>query len=65
MFSITGWFWNRRIGRYRAFITDPKSSVILVTASRTIVVSPSDPAMFVDRVRVHFPSAQVEPAPTL
>jgi hypothetical protein len=60
LFSITGWFWNRRIGRYRAFITDPKSAVILVTPSRTIVVSPSDPAMFVERVRALFPSAQVE-----
>lgn len=60
LFSITGTFWNRRLGRYRAFITDPKKVVVLVTPSKTIALSPDDPKMFVDRVRALFPSAQLE-----
>jgi len=62
LFSITGTFWNRRVGRYRAFITDPSKVVILVTPGGTIALSPADPAAFVDRVRAVFPGARVEPA---
>jgi hypothetical protein len=62
LFSITGTFWNRRVGRYRAFITDPSKVVILVTPGRTIALSPADPAAFVDRVRALFPGARVEQA---
>lgn len=60
LFSITGLYWNRRIGRYRAFLTDPKKTVVLVTGSRTIALSPDDPLMFVDRIRALFPSAEIE-----
>lgn len=60
LFSITGTFWNRRLGRYRAFITDPKNAVTLVTPSRTIVVTPADPRVFVDQVKAIFPSASVQ-----
>jgi len=62
LFSITGTFWNRRLGRYRAFITDPRKVVVLVTPGKTIALSPDDPQMFVDRVRSLFPAARLETA---
>ena len=46
-FSFTGLYANRRIGRYRAFITDTKRSVVLVFSERKIVVSPEHPEVFI------------------
>lgn len=43
LFAITGVFQNKAIGRYRAFVTDPKLAVVLRYESRTVVVSPADP----------------------
>jgi len=48
LYSITGWYWNRTLGAYRAWVTDLNRSVVLTFAGgRTLVVSPSDPAAFV------------------
>lgn len=47
LFSHHGWFWNRRLGRYRLYATDPERAVVLRFARRTIVVSPGKPAAFV------------------
>jgi hypothetical protein len=47
MFSFTGLFWNSKLGRFRAFITDPRRSVILRFADRIVVISPADPDAFV------------------
>ena len=51
LFSFTGLFQSRTLGRYRAFVTDPKHAVVLHTASRVIVVSPADPRAFVEAAR--------------
>ena len=40
MFSFTGWYRNRALGNYRAFVTDLKSTVVLKFATRTVIVSP-------------------------
>lgn len=45
--AYTGWFYNKRLGHYRAFVTDPARSVVLEFAKRKVVVSPDDPAAFV------------------
>lgn len=46
-FSFTGWYYNRRLGRYRMLVTDPRRAVVLHFADRRpIVVSPGDPAVF-------------------
>ena len=50
-FSVTGLFWNRRLGRYRAYVMDPKRSVVLRFNERVVVVSPDDPERFVTTVR--------------
>jgi hypothetical protein len=47
LFSFTGWFRSPKLGRYRAYVTDPARCVILRFADRIIVVSPADPAAFV------------------
>ena len=51
LFSFSGHFRNKRLGSYRAFVTDQKSCVVLVTDLRTIVVSPSSPEYFVELAR--------------
>lgn len=46
-FSFTGWFRNRPLGVYRAFVTDLKRTVVLLLPKRALVVSPDDPERFV------------------
>jgi hypothetical protein len=46
LFSITGWYWNRRLGRYRAFVNDVNRVVVLRWPDRVVVVSPDDPERF-------------------
>lgn len=55
LFAFCGWFRNRRLGLYRAFATDPKRSVVLRFRRRTIVVTPEDPAAFVQALRARCP----------
>jgi len=47
VFSFTGYYWNRALGSYRAFVTDPHRTTILRFPTRTIVVSPDSPEEFV------------------
>jgi hypothetical protein len=49
-FAISGWYWSKRLGAYRAWVTDPKKSVILEFEKRKIVVSPETPEQFVDSI---------------
>jgi len=49
LFSITGRFWNRKLGWYRAFATDQSRAVVLRYADRTIVITPHDPQQFIMR----------------
>ena len=50
-FSISGFFRNRTLGRYRAFVMDPRRAVVLTFADRVVVVSPDQPERFVSSVR--------------
>jgi hypothetical protein len=45
-FSASGIYWNRSLGFFRAFITDPRRAVVLRFAHRTVVVSPETPEDF-------------------
>ncbi|HEY8903963.1 MAG TPA: PH domain-containing protein [Chthoniobacterales bacterium] len=45
-FSFTGWYWNRRLRTYQAFVTDLQRTVVLRYESRTIVLSPENPEQF-------------------
>jgi hypothetical protein len=51
LFSFTGEFWNRRLGRYRALATDPERAVVLRYSKRRIVITPHDPQHFIMRAR--------------
>jgi hypothetical protein len=57
LFSLTGIYWSRNLGRYRMFATDPKKFVVMVLPSKKIVVTPADPEAFVQEVRTLFPHA--------
>lgn len=45
--AYTGWFRSRKLGNYRAFVTDPARCVVLEFTKRKVLVSPDDPAAFV------------------
>jgi hypothetical protein len=47
VFSFTGWYWNKTLGSYRAFVTDMNRTVVLRFEKRTVVVSPDEPEEFV------------------
>ena len=47
LFGFFGWFWNKKLGVYRAYGTDPKLAVIIRLNQRTIVVTPESPERFV------------------
>lgn len=49
--STTGWFWNRRLGRYRMFANDVSRAVVLDYGERRVVVAPDDPIRFIREVR--------------
>jgi hypothetical protein len=52
LFGISGWFWNRRIGRFRAYATDPGRTVLLrYRDGKNVVVTPHDVQHFIVRVR--------------
>jgi hypothetical protein len=55
LFAFAGWFWNRKLGKYRAFATDLKRTVVLRFSDRTVVVSPSEPESFVRVVSERLP----------
>jgi hypothetical protein len=46
-FSFTGFFYNKRLGSYRAYVTDPRRTVVLRYAKRRVVLSPTSPDDFV------------------
>jgi hypothetical protein len=52
LFGISGWFWSRRLGAFRAYATDPARVVLLrYRDGRKVVVTPGDVQHFVARVR--------------
>ena len=44
--AYTGWFRNKKLGSYRAYVTDPKRAVVLEIGEKKIVVSPDRPEAF-------------------
>lgn len=50
LFGFTGYFRNRELGTYRAFVTDLEQTVVLTFPNRKIVLSPKPAAEFVDSV---------------
>ena len=46
-FSFSGCYWSKRLGSYRAVVTDPRRTVVLRYARRRVVLSPELPGSFV------------------
>ncbi len=46
-FSFTGFYWNKTLKSYRAFVTDHRRTVVLRYERRTVVVSPGEPEEFI------------------
>jgi len=46
-FSFTGFYYNKRLGNYRAYVADPHRTVVLRYAKRRVVLSPAAPEDFV------------------
>lgn len=55
LFSITGWYWNKRLGTYCAYATDPARVVVLMFDKRRIVVTPENPEAFVQELSAGLP----------
>ncbi len=47
LFAFCGHYWNRRLGSFRAFVTDLKNTVVLRLPGRSVVISPDAPEQFV------------------
>ena len=61
LFSFSGWFYSKRLGRYRLFATDISRSVVLILPARMVVITPAEPEAFIEHVRQSFPNVQVGP----
>lgn len=55
LYSFTGFYWNRQLGHFRAYVTDLNRTVVVRMKHRTAVLSPDDPEIFVCAVsaRLH------------
>ncbi len=49
--AITGRYRSRRLGPFRAFVTDSEHAVVLRWSGRCLVISPEQHSFFVDTVR--------------
>jgi hypothetical protein len=54
-FSFTGFFYNKRLGSYRAYVTDSRRPVVLRYAKRRVVLSPATPEDFVSDLGIGRP----------
>jgi len=63
LFSVTGWFRNATLGRYRAFLTDPAKAVVMRSPTRVVVFSPADPSGFLATLKLSFPGVIVGEPP--
>lgn len=55
LYSFTGWYWNRRLGSYRAWVTELQNTVVLRVAGRTMVLSPDPVDAFVSALQSQLP----------
>ncbi len=61
LFSFTGLFYSKRLGRYRLFATDISRSVVLILPAKVVVITPAEPEKFIEHVRQSLPNVQVGP----
>jgi hypothetical protein len=49
--AYAGRFRSKKLGKFRAYVSDPESAVVLRWPDRCLVVSPAQPGEFADAVR--------------
>ncbi|HYA92056.1 MAG TPA: PH domain-containing protein [Thermodesulfobacteriota bacterium] len=59
LFSFTGRFYNKRLGSYRAFVTDFHNAIVLKFHDRVVVISPAAPRAFLNHLHHIFPDLKV------
>lgn len=64
LFAITGIFQNKALGRYRAFVTNPKQAVVLRYETRVVVLSPADPDALLGYLTLVFPGTLIGAPPS-
>ena len=47
LFSFSGYFWSKSLGKFKCYATDTKRSVLLEIDGKKIVISPDSPDGFV------------------
>jgi hypothetical protein len=61
LFSFCGWFYSKRLGRYRIFATDIRKVVVLQFPDRVVVVSPAARQAFIQHLQHIVPGLHVGP----
>jgi hypothetical protein len=61
LFGMTGLYWNKTLGRFRLFATDPAKAVVLRLHGRIVVISPQETGAFLEELGRIFPRLN-EPA---
>ncbi len=51
LFSFSGSYKSRKLGSFKAYVTDFKKCVVIIAAGQTVVVSPDNPDLFVEVLR--------------
>ena len=59
LYSFSGIYRNKKLGNYRAFATDPNSSVVLDLCRRKVVVTPDRPGQMVRKLKELWPSIEI------
>ena len=57
MFATIGYFNNKQLGDYRAFVTNPANAVVLKYSFETVVLSPATPESFAQGLSQQCPCA--------
>jgi len=58
LYSFTGVYQNKSLGRFRLFATDLTRATVLVMPQRKVVVTPGSPQVFIDYLHDHFPTIE-------
>jgi hypothetical protein len=55
LFAATGWFWNSKYGKFRAYMTTsrPESMVMVETAAGKVLITPDDLRAFCREISAH------------
>jgi hypothetical protein len=57
LFATIGYYSNKALGEYHAFVTNPSNAVVLKYSFETVVLSPATPESFAQELTQHCSSA--------